>query len=88
MLAIAATVKFSMGIDIRHVDISVNLGLPESAEVILQQNGQAGRDRTHPAVGLTYVEASHVTVALNSAKEEHPSGKASTTVSAGLAKTI
>jgi superfamily II DNA helicase RecQ len=63
---IIATVKFGMGIDIRHVDISVNLGLPDSAEAILQQNGRAGRNRSCAAVGITYVEASQVTAALNS----------------------
>ncbi|KAA1471883.1 hypothetical protein DENSPDRAFT_754974, partial [Dentipellis sp. KUC8613] len=42
-LIMIATVKFGMGIDIRNIEVSINLGLPESAEAILQQNGRAGR---------------------------------------------
>ncbi|THH07258.1 hypothetical protein EW146_g9375 [Bondarzewia mesenterica] len=58
---IVATVKFGMGVDLRKVDASINLGLPDSAEAILQQNGRAGRDpNTKISAGFTYIEPSIV----------------------------
>ncbi|KAA1470452.1 P-loop containing nucleoside triphosphate hydrolase protein, partial [Dentipellis sp. KUC8613] len=55
-LIMIATVKFGMGIDVRNIEVSINLGLPESAEAILQQNGRAGRDRSMDACGFTYIQ--------------------------------
>ncbi|THH05909.1 hypothetical protein EW146_g9774, partial [Bondarzewia mesenterica] len=58
---IVATVKFGMGVDLRKVDASINLGLPDFAEAILQQNGRAGRDlNTKISAGFTYIEPSIV----------------------------
>ena len=55
-----ATVKFGMGIDIKNIEVSINLGLPESAEAILQQNGRAGRNQDIEASGFTYIQKSLV----------------------------
>ncbi|KAI0038500.1 hypothetical protein FA95DRAFT_1505588, partial [Auriscalpium vulgare] len=53
---VVATVKFGLGVDLRHVAISLNAGLPESAEAVQQQHGRAGRDFKLLALGITYVE--------------------------------
>ncbi|KAI0040472.1 P-loop containing nucleoside triphosphate hydrolase protein, partial [Auriscalpium vulgare] len=53
---VIATIKFGMGIDVRAAQVCINLGLPESAEMVLQQIGRAGRQRTMDAMGVTYVE--------------------------------
>ena len=34
MFMIVATIKCRMGVDIRNIEVSINLGLPESAEAI------------------------------------------------------
>lgn len=61
---IVATMKFGMGVDPRVVHVSGNVGLPESAEDIVQQNARAGRDPNIVAVGLTLVESTHVGAAV------------------------
>ncbi|KAI0261207.1 P-loop containing nucleoside triphosphate hydrolase protein, partial [Gloeopeniophorella convolvens] len=63
---IIATIKFGMGVDIlRDVRISVNFGLPDTAETLFQQLHRAGRNPGRSAVGITYIEQSHATVAAN-----------------------
>ncbi|KAF8163197.1 P-loop containing nucleoside triphosphate hydrolase protein [Crassisporium funariophilum] len=53
---IVATIAFGMGMNIRNITHSINLGLPSSLSVLVQQNGRAGRDLSSPAYGWTYVE--------------------------------
>ncbi|KAH8101946.1 P-loop containing nucleoside triphosphate hydrolase protein, partial [Cristinia sonorae] len=53
---IIATIKFSLGVDVRNVQFCINLGLPKTIEQDVQQKGRAGRDRSIDAVGITYVE--------------------------------
>ncbi|KAI0260321.1 P-loop containing nucleoside triphosphate hydrolase protein, partial [Gloeopeniophorella convolvens] len=59
---IIATIKFGMGVDtLRDVRISVNFGLPDTAETLFQQLHRAGRNPARPALGITYIEQPHVT---------------------------
>ncbi|KAF6745111.1 ATP-dependent DNA helicase RecQ [Ephemerocybe angulata] len=52
---IVATIAFSMGMNLPNITYSINLGLPETLEALVQQNGRAGRDHSTTAVGITYV---------------------------------
>ncbi|KAH7914697.1 ATP-dependent DNA helicase RecQ [Hygrophoropsis aurantiaca] len=55
---IVATVAFGMGMNLRNVINSVNVGVPKTGNLWIQQNGRAGRDLDMYAVGHTYVERS------------------------------
>ncbi|EAU91758.2 ATP-dependent DNA helicase RecQ [Coprinopsis cinerea okayama7 len=55
---IVATVAFGMGMNVRNIQFSINLGVPESLESLVQQNGRAGRNLMMEAFGLTYVPQS------------------------------
>ncbi|KAH6899407.1 ATP-dependent DNA helicase RecQ [Coprinopsis sp. MPI-PUGE-AT-0042] len=52
---IVATVAFSMGMNVPNIGYSINLGLPDTLEGLVQQNGRAGRDGSGNAWGITYV---------------------------------
>ncbi|KAF8187145.1 ATP-dependent DNA helicase RecQ [Pholiota molesta] len=54
---IVATIAFGMGMNIRNITHSINLGLPSSLSVLVQQNGRAGRDLESEAYGWTYVQS-------------------------------
>ena len=55
---IVATIAFGMGMNIRNVTDSVNLGLPDTLATLHQQNGRAGRNFSIEARGWTYIESS------------------------------
>ncbi|PPQ95546.1 hypothetical protein CVT26_008571 [Gymnopilus dilepis] len=55
---IVATIAFGMGMNLRNVIQSINLGLPSSFPALVQQNGRAGRDLALAASGITYIEPS------------------------------
>ena len=55
---VVSTVKIAMGVDLRQVDIVINLGAPASVAATMQQICRAGRDPSRNATGYTYVEAS------------------------------
>ena len=53
---IIATVAFGMGMNVRNIQDVVNLGLPDTINALVQQDGRAGRDPAMRAQGHTYVE--------------------------------
>ncbi|TFK20426.1 P-loop containing nucleoside triphosphate hydrolase protein [Coprinopsis marcescibilis] len=55
---IVATVAFGMGMNLKNIQYSINLGLPESMEALVQQNGHCGRDGGIDSMGITYVPVS------------------------------
>ncbi|KAF9235067.1 P-loop containing nucleoside triphosphate hydrolase protein [Melanogaster broomeanus] len=55
---IVATVSFGLGINRTDIPTVVNLGIPESLSLDIQQRGRAGRDLESAALGITYVEPS------------------------------
>ena len=55
---IVATIAFGMGMNIRNVTDSVNLGLPDTLATLHQQNGRASRNFSIEARGWTYIESS------------------------------
>lgn len=55
---IVATVAFGMGMNIKNITHSINLGLPDTLEALVQQNGRAGRDLQSESYGWTFVEPS------------------------------
>ncbi|KIL65291.1 hypothetical protein M378DRAFT_24106 [Amanita muscaria Koide BX008] len=55
---IIATVAFGMGMNIKNITHSINLGLPDTLEALVQQNGRAGRDLQSESCGWTFVEPS------------------------------
>lgn len=57
---IVATIKCGMGLDLRCVQVVINLGLPATIEDSKQQMGRAGRDRSIEAFGILYAEKSYV----------------------------
>ncbi|KAF9528831.1 P-loop containing nucleoside triphosphate hydrolase protein [Crepidotus variabilis] len=71
---IVATIAFGLGMNIRNITDSVNLGLPSSLSTLVQQNGRAGRDFSICARGWTYIESS----ILSSIRNNLESNKSST----------
>lgn len=55
---IVATIAFGMGMNIKNITHSINLGLPDTLEALIQQNGRAGRDLQSESYGWTFVEPS------------------------------
>ncbi|KAF8716103.1 hypothetical protein AX14_012422 [Amanita brunnescens Koide BX004] len=55
---IVATIAFGMGMNIKNIMHSINLGLPDTLEALIQQNGRAGRDLQSESYGWTFVEPS------------------------------
>ena len=55
---IVATIAFGMGMNIKNITYSINLGLPDTLEALVQQNGRAGRDLRSESCGWTFVESS------------------------------
>lgn len=55
---IVATIAFGMGMNLRNISDSINLGLPTTYSGLIQQNGCAGRDLEMEGRGWTYVESS------------------------------
>lgn len=53
---IIATIAFGMGMNLRNISDSINLGLPTTYSGLIQQNGCAGQDLEIEARGWTYVE--------------------------------
>ncbi|KAI0072323.1 P-loop containing nucleoside triphosphate hydrolase protein, partial [Panus rudis PR-1116 ss-1] len=53
---IVATIKFGMGVDVRNIDVIINLGLPDTIENDHPQRGRAMRDPRSYGVGITYCE--------------------------------
>ncbi|KAG6887537.1 hypothetical protein C0992_011878 [Termitomyces sp. T32_za158] len=54
--AIIATVAFGLGMNIRNITDSINLGVPDTVEALVQQNGRTGRDLETEARSWTYIE--------------------------------
>ncbi|KAF6744432.1 P-loop containing nucleoside triphosphate hydrolase protein [Ephemerocybe angulata] len=52
---IIASTAFGMGMNVPNIAYSINVGLPETLEALVQQNGRAGRDPSSTAFGITYV---------------------------------
>lgn len=50
MQAMVCTTAFSMGVDVRNIEIVVRLGCPQTLEEFVQEIGRAGRDG-QPAKG-------------------------------------
>jgi superfamily II DNA helicase RecQ len=46
-----------MGMNIPNIMHVVNLGIPESCDALVQQNGHAGRDLVSESCAWTYVES-------------------------------
>lgn len=67
-LVIVATIAFGMGMNVLNIKYSINLGLPDSLEALVQQNGHAGRNPAMDAVGITYVPANILDSLGNEAK--------------------
>ncbi|KAF5383193.1 hypothetical protein D9615_004911 [Tricholomella constricta] len=57
---IVASVAFGLGMNIRIITDSINLGIPDTVEALVQQNGRAGRDLEMDAHGWTYIESAVV----------------------------
>ncbi|KAG6823722.1 hypothetical protein H0H92_009216 [Tricholoma furcatifolium] len=55
---IVATIGFGMGMDVPNIKYSINLGIPETCDALVQQNGRAGRDLVTESFGITYIEPS------------------------------
>jgi hypothetical protein len=54
--AIIASIAFGMGMNLQNIFHSINLGIPDSCDALIQQNGWAGRDLATNACGWTYIE--------------------------------
>ncbi|KAF8056183.1 ATP-dependent DNA helicase RecQ [Lyophyllum atratum] len=53
---IIASIAFGMGMNLVNIRYSINLGIPEGCDALVQQNGRAGRDLVSDSFGITYVE--------------------------------
>ncbi|KIM38543.1 hypothetical protein M413DRAFT_75866 [Hebeloma cylindrosporum] len=58
---IMASIAFGMGMNLRNITDSINLGIPTTYAGLIQQNGRTGRDAGIEARGWTYVESSMCT---------------------------
>ncbi|KIM37165.1 hypothetical protein M413DRAFT_13520 [Hebeloma cylindrosporum] len=54
---IITSIAFGMGMNLRNITDSINLGIPTTYAGLIQQNGCAGRNRDIDARGWTYVES-------------------------------
>ncbi|KAF9478507.1 hypothetical protein BDN70DRAFT_808755, partial [Pholiota conissans] len=54
---IVATIAFGMGMNLKNITDSINLGLPSTFNGLIQQNGRAGRNMDMEARGWTYVRS-------------------------------
>lgn len=64
--AIIASIAFGMGMNIKNIAHSINLGVPDTCDALVQQNRRAGRDLQSEACGWTYLESSTVTAVSDS----------------------
>ncbi|RDB15446.1 hypothetical protein Hypma_004155 [Hypsizygus marmoreus] len=88
---IIATIAFGMGMNVRNITNSINLGLPDMLEVLMQQNGRAGRDLRTESRGWTYVEGSLLSSVRKAVELESAEKESSGTVvrpSRALAKAV
>ncbi|KDR64849.1 hypothetical protein GALMADRAFT_82601, partial [Galerina marginata CBS 339.88] len=86
---IVATIAFSLGMNLRNITDSINLGLPSSLAALVQQNGRAGRDLSSAAQGWTYIEGSvlsNIRAELDQEKAEILDKETTATVSKKAAK--
>lgn len=60
---IIATIAFGMGMNVCNIKDVVNLGLPDTINALVQQDGRAGRDPELAACGRTFIEPSVVATA-------------------------
>jgi hypothetical protein len=67
---IVASIAFGMGMNVKNITHSINLGIPDSCDALVQQNGRAGRDLTSESWGWTYVEPSVMAAVRNSNSAE------------------
>ncbi|KAJ3515927.1 hypothetical protein NLJ89_g1461 [Agrocybe chaxingu] len=74
--AIVATIAFGMGMNLRNITDSVNLGLPDSLSALHQQNGRAGRDLSSVAQGWTYIEPTVLSAVSEDMEDEEASAQA------------
>ena len=73
---IVASIAFGMGMNLRNITDSINLGLPTTYAGLIQQNGRAGRNEEMEARGWTYVESAVCTAIT---EDESLSGEAGLT---------
>ncbi|KAG6907427.1 hypothetical protein DXG01_008892 [Tephrocybe rancida] len=62
---IVTTIGFGMGMNLKNIKYSINLGIPDSCDALFQQNGQAG-----DLVGITYIEPAVYSVLKEAVEQE------------------